>query len=46
MTTEKEIQENLEDFLFSLDVWLSQYGLSLIDFYEWEDNAESNENMQ
>lgn len=45
MTTEKEIQENLEDFLFSLDVWLSQYGLSLIDFYEWEDSQDGNKDL-
>ncbi len=44
MPTEEDISANLEDFLFSLEVWLKLHGLSLVDFYEWEDNF--NEDMQ
>jgi hypothetical protein len=40
MVTEEDIAANLEDFLFSLEVWLKLYDLSLVDFYEWEDNLD------
>lgn len=36
---EEHVAANLEDFLYSLEVWLKLHNLSLSDFYEWEDKC-------
>lgn len=45
MYKEEDIAANLEDFLYSLEVWLKQYNLSLVEFYQWEDEQDGNKDL-